>query len=129
MTKIELKQSTIYYYIVCITSLYLLSCILKRHIALSVSLYNRPVWGKYMAMYWTGNIETMFMDRWIWTLVCDTVICQMNDQIWINQHWTFQCYGVMDKKFKYMTYRATTRYYFITTVWWYNILYQSDYFL
>jgi hypothetical protein len=35
-----------------------------------------------------GNIEDtcMFLEMWIWLLIHDTLICQMTEQMYVNEH-------------------------------------------
>ena len=64
----------------------------------------------------------MSTDMWIWLLICDTLVCQMNDQIWMSEHWSIspRILILWRHVVRQRTTRATSRHSFITTVWWYS---------
>ena len=105
-------------------------------ILLKVAITRNPLGESWENVYVlcgtvTRNITTMLFEMGIWLWIRDTLIYRMNEWT-LNGHFR---YVVLRRLFLHsntMTYwkcswqktsRATSRYSFIPTVWWYNILY------
>jgi hypothetical protein len=49
-----------------------------------------------------GNIEIMSSEmpfKWEYDWFCDTLICQMNKQIWMTEHWTVAFFWGVVRRF------------------------------
>ena len=115
------------------TSRYLLPFFHQFHITVR-SLYNRPtmLFWRNMDSTVAGNIETMSLEMKIWQWIRDIyyewmIIKQL--LCLCRLHWYVLPYSPMiwcyDKVVRQKRSHATSRHSFITTVWWYNILYQT----
>ena len=123
------------------TSRYVLPFIHKCHVtirSLSVLLYiqssNKAFLFREM---WTGNIETMSLEMIIWPWIRDTLYewLSITQSLCLRCLHTCRCVLLRismiwrhDKVDWERTTHATSHHCFITTLWRYNILYQTGYF-
>ena len=85
-----------------------------------------------------GNIEAMSMEMKIWPWIHETEYEWMNSKQSLCLRCLYWCVFFLsripmiwrhDKVVRHRRFRATSHHSFITTVWWYSILYQTVYFL
>ena len=97
MISVELKLTYLlqYFesdYIVCMTSHYLLAFIHKCHVTRSASPYNRLIpllLDKYTIHVYVLKWENWNYDHGYVNMTVNLQICQMNEQIWRNEHFKF----------------------------------------
>ena len=97
MISVELKLTYLlqYFesdYIVCMTSHYLLAFIHKCHVTHSASPYNRLIpllLDKYTIHVYVLKWENWNYDHGYVNMTVNLQICQMNEQIWRNEHFKF----------------------------------------
>ena len=92
-------------------------------------------WGNFDSIV-AGNIETMSLEMKIWQWIRDIYYEWMiikQSLCLCRLHWYVLPYSPMiwrhDEVVRQKRSGATSHHSLITTVWWYNILYQSSYFL
>jgi hypothetical protein len=88
--------------------------LLLENCAIHVYILDQKYWN-----YIHGNMNMWYIN-----------LSWMNEQIWTSEHWTVLCPCISLLWFHEQVVWlrmscATLHHYFITTVWWYNILYQT----